>query len=147
MVISTITRVYLFGLGSFFLFLFVQMVSQGPVEALKPHGLEVGSQPRSGLAELRAYYGGTQIVLAVIFFLGSRAKAMEKRRKSLAVSIFLLGMFVLIRVWCYFVDGPPRHGHAHLIWALEAAGTVFGSVLYMFDRECESSANGHSKRS
>ena len=36
----------------------------------------------------------------------------------------LLGAFALVRVYSFFVDGPPRNPHAEIMWAAEAVGAV-----------------------
>ena len=109
------------------------MLIFGPVTAMAPNGLMLANQSNAGKAELRAYYTGTLFVFASLFFRGSITSAFENRKKSLFISIGLFGVFALVRLLCYYVDGPSNDKNAEIMWALEAVGTVFGLILYKLD--------------
>lgn len=106
------------------------MVIKGPIVALAPHNIDISNVPPSGLAEFRAYYGGTQMALSYIFYSGATNSASEiKRRDALTVALVVLGSFTMIRAYCYLIEGPPDHEHSHLIWSAELVGTIAAFVF------------------
>lgn len=128
--VLTACRGYLSLLSIVFLFLGIQMMYHGPATSLAPHGLDVSAQPASALAELRAYYGGTEIVLAFLFgrsvFLGTS----KELYLGLTIGLMVLGFFTLLRVVSYYVDGAPvTHQHAYFIWSIETIGVCINLIL------------------
>lgn len=143
---AVISRIFLGLMSLGFILLCIQMMVAGPIVALEPHGIDISSQPASGLAEFRAYYAGSQAVFAALFLRGALPSSRGTHRMdSLNVARGLMGCFALVRVYCYFADGPPNHNHAHLIWGLEAFLFVASSLLYRMESKLLTKSTNYTK--
>ena len=108
-------------------------VCYDPCNVQKPHGLDLCETPASGLAEIRAFYLGTQLTLSWILFQAASSAAVAGRVHGLKVGGGVLGLFVLGRIFSYAVDGPPANPHAEIMWALEFIGTVSAFALWWYE--------------
>ena len=118
---------------SFVFFALGLAVCYDPCNVQKPHGLDFCHTPASGLAEIRAFYLGTQLTLSWLLYEGASASTSVERVRGLKIGGGVLGLFVLGRVYSYAVDGPPRNAHAEIMWALELVGSLSAFALWWFE--------------
>lgn len=131
--IAIVSRTFLSVLATIFTGLaFYILMFPGP--ALAPHGLNFDGQPNSALAEIRAFYFGTMGLVAFQCLRGAYWNSSTwERRNSLLLAFTLLWLFVIARVYAYFVDGPPELAHAYSTWTAEIVGAGVALVLYSLE--------------
>ena len=125
MTLSSFAAVYPRAIGVVFLGIAAIMISS-PATNLSADGVEFGSFPIAGKAEVRAYYFGTALAVAWTCLTSETKAAL----KQVAV---VLGGFASARVVGYAVDGVDtnssfRH-HQHAVFALEILGSLAAGTL------------------
>jgi hypothetical protein len=139
--IAAVSRTFLLILGVIFTYLAFHLLIS-PVEALAPHGLDLGGQPASALAEIRAYYFGTMGLFAFQCMRGAYWNSSDwERKNSLLLAFTLLWLFVVARVYAYFVDGPPELKHAYSTWIVEVVGSSLSFLLFVLESSAANKGN------
>lgn len=123
-----LSRLFLRLLSLVFSFICLK-VFLSPIESMKDHKLDLSTQPASALAEIRAYYLGTMGTLAIVLLYKSSGDEVQ-RREGFFVCSSVLGLFVLGRMYSFFVDGPTSHIYSDVMWAIELLGTIICLVFY-----------------
>ena len=106
-----------------------------PVPLLEP--VEIVLETASGLAEVRAAYGGAFAALAFLMFLGARNEA--HALLALQVVTIVLGGCTLGRALSFVLDGKPN-SFSILMHGVEAFGFLVGAFLVI--ARSKSSAQG-----
>ena len=100
-----------------------------PQALMTPLEVELGSV--SGYNEIRAGYGGSHLMLAVLFI----ASMISKRLRFtglLVLTVFVSGL-VLGRVVSFAFDGLPN-GFVWRLFAFEVAGAIAGAIALVLHR-------------
>ncbi len=82
-------------------------VLYNPDAALRPHGIDLSHATTSARAEIRAYYAGTALVVAVLTGRGAAhgQHDLVALRMGLAVVLVLTGGFAMARLVAALTDG------------------------------------------
>lgn len=121
--ISLARRLLLVLAGVFAILAFRSLTN--PVGSLSPQGIQLKYASGSAMAELRAFYFGTNSVISLIALRGGNAGSTEMQRTdSLCIVGGLLGFFVLGRLYSWFADGAPELAISYALWGIEAIGAA-----------------------
>ena len=97
-----------------------------PGQNLAQDGIDFGSFPVAGRAEVRAYYSGTAIGVSFVLLSCDIGTALK-------MTSIVLGGFAAARVYGYFLDGADREPtlalHQHAVFIAEVVGSSLAALM------------------